>query len=236
MPARAHIHITLTTSSPTVSLSELSPSTPFQLITTTQTISSDKESSPITRCTNRSVLDNGGHGQHDGLFVGAFGIESISDPDRHIQLRFAGSVNYGSQRVPPNLREWPFLHFKIIPAKGQGVLIVKHDLSLERMFRYERTLKSTDIKSGEKFRVTMGSLPLEWVTWWAFGDLEGDLKEKKFARWQVPDEEGRMDDVMPGEEEPDIDRMRAEGWVFSERLDNLKVSGNWDDAVFTFVG
>lgn len=168
--------------------------------------------------------------------MGAFAIESISDPNRRIQLRFAGSPNYGSPRVPPNLREWPFLRFKTIPAKGQGVLVVKHDLPLERMFRYERTLKPADIKPGEKFHVRMGSLRLEWVTWWAFGDLEGDLKGGKFARWQLPDEEGRMDDVMPGEEEPDIDRMQAGGWVFSERLDNLTVSGNWDDAVFTFVG
>ncbi|KAI9854450.1 MAG: hypothetical protein M1830_006532, partial [Pleopsidium flavum] len=149
--AEAHLQITLTTSSPTISLSQLSASTPFQLITAARIVSSSKESSPITRCTNKSILDNGGHGQHDGLFRGAFTIESISDPNRMIQLRFAGTPNYGGPPDTPNLREWPFLRFETIPAKGQGMLIVKHDLPLERMFRYEPTLKPADIKPGEKF-------------------------------------------------------------------------------------
>lgn len=170
--------------------------------------------------------------QHDGLFRGAFGIQSISNPNRMIQLRFAGTPNYGRPPDVANLREWPSLHFETIPVKG--MLIIKHDLPLKRMFRYESTLKPADIKPGEKFRVSMSSLHLEWVSWWGFGDLEGDLKEKRFAKWQLPDEEGQMD-MMPGEEEPDIDRMQMEGWVFSERHDHLTVSGNSDDAVFEFV-
>lgn len=127
------------------------------------------------------------------------------------------------------------MRFKTIPAKGQGTLIVKHDLPLERMFQQEHTLNPADIKPGEKFRVTMTSLRLGWVTWWAFGDIEGDLKDKKFAKWQLPDEKEGMTDVMPGEYEPDIDRMQAEGWIFSERHDKLTISGNTDDAVFEFV-
>ena len=233
--AEAHLQITLTTSSPTISLSQLSPSIPFQLITTARIVSSGKESSPTTRCTNKSVLDNGGRGQHDGLFRGAFAIESISDPNRMIQLHFAGTPNYGGPPDAPNLREWPSLRFEAIPVKGQGTLIVKHDLPLERMFRYEPTLKPADIKPEEKFRVSMSSLHLEWVSWWGFGDLEGDWKGKRFAKWQLPDEEGRMTDVMPGEEELDIDRMQVEGWVFSERHDHLRVSGNSDDTVFEFL-
>ncbi len=127
------------------------------------------------------------------------------------------------------------MRFETIPAKGQGVLTVKHDLPLERMFMYERTLKAADIKPGEKFRVSMTSSRLEWVSWWVFGDLEGGLKGKMFAKWELPDEEGQMTDVMPGEEEPDIDRMQGEGWVFSERRDNLTVDGNFDGTVFEFV-
>lgn len=236
MPARAeaHLHITLTTSSPTISLSQRSSSTPFQLVTTARIVSSSKESSPITMCTNKSVLDNGNHAQHDGLFIGAFAMESLSDPKRRIQLRFLGYPNYCRPPDTPNLREWPSRRFETVPAKGQGVLIVKHDLPLERMFKYESTLTPADIKPGEKFHVSMSTLRLGWVSWWAFGDLEGDLKEKKFAKWQLPDEKGEMTDVS-GDENPDIDRMEAEGWVFSERLDNLTVSGNSDDAVVEFV-
>lgn len=232
---KAHLEITLTTSSSTISLSQLDLPTPFQLLTTARVISSSKESFPITRCTSKSVLDNGEHNQHDGLFRGAFSMESISDPNRRIQLRFNGSPNYLRPPDTPNLLEWPSMRFKTIPARDQGVLTIKHDLPLERMFRYERTLKPADIKPGEKFRVRMSSLRLNWVIWWAFGDLQGDLKGKRFAKWQLPDEEGQMDDIMPGDEEPDIDRMQAEGWVFSERHDNLTANGNDEGAVFEFV-
>ena len=233
--AKAHLEITLTTSSPSISLSQLSPSHPFQLITTARIVSSDKESSPITRCTNKSVLDNGGHGQHDALFRNGFAIESIAEPDRRILLCFPCSPNYVRPPDTPNLREWPSQRFATIPAHGQGELIVKHDLPLERMFQYERILKPADIKPGEKFRVRMDSFRLKWVSWWAFGDLEGDLKDKKFAKWQLPGENGDMDDVMPGDKEPDIERMQMEGWVFSERCDHLSVSGKDDDVVFEFV-
>ena len=116
------------------------------------------------------------------------------------------------------------------------MLIVKHDLPLERMLRYEPTLKPADVKPGEKFRVSISSLCLNWVSWWAFGDLEGDLKGKRFAKWQLPDEEGRMTNVMPGKEAPDIDRMQMEGWVFSERHDHLTVSGNLGQNSFRICG
>lgn len=35
---------------------------------------------------------------------------------------------------------------------------------------------------------------VDFITWWAFGDLHGDLKGKKFARWQLPDADGLLDD------------------------------------------
>lgn len=54
------------------------------------------------------------------------------------------------------------------------MLVVKHDLPLERMFRYEPTLRAADIMPGEKFHVRMSSLCLKWVSWSAFGDLGDD--------------------------------------------------------------
>jgi len=66
--------------------------------------------------------------------------------------------------------------------------------------------------------------------------LENGLKGKKFAKWQLPDNEGVFDDLMPGEETPDVERMRGEGWVFSERLKGLEVSnGTEEGIVFEFV-
>ena len=104
------------------------------------------------------------------------------------------------------------------------------------MFEYERSLKQEDIRPGEKFRVRLNPKRVNFIGWWAFGDLEGDLKDKKFARWQLPDRDGRLDDLMPGEEEPDIEQMQNEGWILSERRDNLVVTNASEDGVvFTFV-
>lgn len=239
MPAKAEVHldITLTTSSPTYSLSRSDSSTPFQLITTARIVSSSEQSFAVTLCTDNSVLDNGQHTRHNGLFKGAFyPLQSLSDAQRKIRLAFAGSPNYGSGPDDPNLRERPWQHFDTIPAQGQGELTINDDLALERMFKHEHKLKPADIKPGEKFRVLMTSRRLNSISWWAFGDLAGDLKDKKFSRWWLPDENGEIENLMQGEEYPDTDQMQKDGWVFSERPEGLTVTGNLEDgAVFEFV-
>lgn len=66
--------------------------------------------------------------------------------------------------------------------------------------------------------------------------MENGLKGKKFAKWQLPDSEGVFNNLMLGEETPDVERMSGEGWVFSERLKGLKVSnGTEEGIVFEFV-
>lgn len=231
------LEVTLTTSSPTFSLSQLESETTFQLITTARIISSTDESSGITLCTDGSPLDNGNHSRHDGLFRGAFlPLESLDTPKRSIRLAFAGSPNYGRGPDNANLRDRATTRFETIPPIGEGVLTLTHPLTLERMFRQEHTLKVEDIKPGEKFRARLSPQRLNFITWWAFGELEGDLRAKKFARWQLPDKDGNLDDLFPGEEEPDIARMEHEGWVFSQRRENLTVIGKpTDGTVFEFV-
>lgn len=85
-------------------------------------------------------------------------------------------------------------------------------------------VKKEDVVPGDKFTIALSARRLGFIWWWAFGDLEGELKGKKFSRLRVPDEQGEWDDMMPGEEEPDLEKMRMEGWVFSERSDALVVS------------
>ena len=62
-----------------------------------------------------------------------------------------------------------------------------------------------------------------WCTWWTFGGLEDDdLKDKKFgARRGLTGEDRNR---APGENRPDIEQMEKEGWVFSQKLDNLKMT------------
>lgn len=137
----------------------------------------------------------------------------------------------------PNLKERPWTRFETVPSQGQGSLIVKHDLSLDRMFQNSRDLRPGDIKPGEKFRVRLNPKRLDFISWWTFGNLNGNLKEKKFAKWQLPDKTGLLDDLMLGEKELDVNRMLNEGWVFSQRRDELKVteSAENDNVIFEFI-
>ena len=123
------------------------------------------------------------------------------------------------------------MHFETVPPMGQGALKITHDITLERLFRYSRNLKAADVQPGEKFRVGMNMNLKRAIrcAWWTFGDAEhGDLKEKKFAEWVLPDEHGDIINLAPGVERPDIKQMEKDGWVFSQGLDNLEMSE--DDA------
>lgn len=177
-----------------------------------------------------SILDNGQHERQDGLFWGAISsLQSTTDPKHTIQIAFAGSPNYGSKPdASPNLREQPWMRFETIPPTGQGALVIKHDISLERLFRYSRHLKAADVQPGEKFRISMNPKRAFRSAWWTFGDMDGDLKGNKFARWELPDEDGDIRNLMPGEERPDYEQMEKDGWVFSQRFDDLDISE--DDA------
>ena len=173
-----------------------------------------------------SVLNNGQHTRHDGLFKGAIqSLQSTTDPNRLIHIAFAGSPNYATVPSIANLRERSWTRFETVPPLGQGALIITHDLSLERLFRNTHSLKVTDIQPGERFRIRMTPKRAFRCGWWTFGDMNGgDLKEKKFAEWVLPDEDGDVINLMPGEKRPDIEQMEKDGWVFSQRLDDLEMT------------
>ena len=168
---------------------------------------------------------------HDGIFHGALHpLRSTTDPDRIISIAFVGTPNYGSMpNASPNLRESPWMRFDTIPPMGQGALIIKHDLSLDRVFEYSRNLKAADVQPGEKYRIGINHKRMFSSRWWAFGDMDyGDPKEKKFARWVLPDQDGDISNLMPGEERPNVEQMEKDGWVFSQGLDDLEMTE--DDA------
>ena len=231
---RSLLTISLTTSTPRISLSSL-PSDPVLSLTVHAQRTGAR---PISLCTAASVLDNGHHARHDGLFLGAFlPVTSTSDPKRRIQLHFLGSPNYGSQpNAPANLLERDYLRFETVPSKGEGELAVTHEISLERLFRYSG-MKKEAVEVGETFTVRMNPKRLKSVEgWWTWGSLEGELRGKRFIRWERPDEEGEIGNLMPGDKMPDVEGMEREGWVFSELFRELIVeAGEHAEVVVGFV-
>ncbi|KAL9635774.1 MAG: hypothetical protein Q9164_003241 [Protoblastenia rupestris] len=236
---KAHLSITLTTSTSKISLSSPDTTKPLNLNLTTRIISSTFPSSAITFSTNNSVLDNGQHVRHDGIFRGAFRpLLSTTNPDRKIGLAFIGTPNYGSLTDPKfnDMRERPWTRFETVPPLGEGELVIKHELSLERLFRYSHSLKIEDVQPGEKFRIQMNPKKLVFAEWWNFGDIQGELQGKKFARWKLLDEDGDIFNLMPGDPRPDFEKMSLEGWVFSQRLDDLEATQDADhDVVIGFI-
>lgn len=241
----AHVQLSLSVSSPTISVKTKSPSDhPFQLIVTARVIDSSVPKSAITLCTDGSVLDNGQHERQDGLFRGAFlALQSITDPQRTISLSFLGTPNYGSQpNANPDMRKQPWRHFDTVPAAGEGDLVIKHDVSLERLFQYSRRPKITDIQLGEKYRIKLNPKRLFVDGWWTFGALDDDegdigLVRKKFARWLLPDADGDIANMTPGEVRPNVEQMKREGWVFSNQYDDLEVTeaGTGEGIVIEFT-
>ena len=135
-------------------------STVSSLLTiTARIISSTYPTSAVTLNTDYSILDNGQHDRYDGLFRGALSpLHSIADPKRAIGVSFCGHPNYASVPNIPNLRERSRTRFETVPPIGQGALVIKHDISLYRLFRFSHHLNAADVQPGEKFRINMNPL------------------------------------------------------------------------------
>ena len=72
------------------------------------------------------------------------------------------------------------MRVETIQSKEQGALTIKHDLSLDRLFRYSRDLKAADVLPGEKFRIRLYSV-------WAFGGgwrRKGGSSVKSSVAWK----------------------------------------------------
>ena len=114
--------------------------------------------------------------------------------------------------------------FETVPPIREGVLVIKHDLSLDKLFAHSRNLKVADVQPGERYSIGINTKRMFLCWWWTFGDMNEDLKEKKFARWVLADKHGDIINLMPGEERPDIEQMEKDGWVFSQELDDLEMT------------
>ena len=90
---------------------------------------------------------------------------------------------------------------------------------------------------GNRFIVSMNPKRLTSTEgWWTWGSLESDLGGNKFAKWERPDMNGEIENLMPGKEMPDVAEMEKDGWLSSEPFDELKV-GNCEgtEVIVEFV-
>lgn len=108
------------------------------------------------------------------------------------------------------------MQFITIPSSG-SVVVVSHDLPLSRIFKYESDLTKEDIKPGEEYSIRLDQRYVG-VMWWCWGDLEGDLKEKKLSEWRKGWEGWNA-----GVEELEKDVVEKEGWVVGEDPEELWV-------------
>ncbi|KAL8883304.1 MAG: hypothetical protein Q9192_007267, partial [Flavoplaca navasiana] len=182
---KAVVAATLSTSSPTFSLSAEDSSAPLQIIITLRLENSTQPGRAITIRTGGTVFapppEGGGL---DTLALGTFGpLISNSDPERRINLGQLKPhhLHTGEGPPSPNLKEREGIQFLTIPADGSAQ--VRHDLPISRIFEYEGTLTKEDLKPGDVYHLGINSGYLG-TTWWCWGDMEGDLKDKKLSAWQ----------------------------------------------------
>lgn len=232
------IEISLTTSSPTVSLSAPEdPINPFRIILTVRMAASSRPGTPITICTHGTVLDTSSAEKvgFDILALGAFnGLECISD-DEHRDKKKISLGNWRPNIRHPNpsadMKERDWLTWLTIPpASSEASIQITHDLPLSRMLRYENTLGKDDLKPGESYRLRMNP-GYVGTSWWCWGDWQHDLKDKKFSEWRRG-----WDGYNFGVEKPEPDVVEREGWVLGEDPAELWFEDRSPDGVsFTFV-
>ncbi|KAL8993438.1 MAG: hypothetical protein Q9169_006342 [Polycauliona sp. 2 TL-2023] len=212
---KAAIAVTVSTSSPTCSLNAPEDSiTPFRIVLTLRLENSTQPERPVTICTKGTVFaPSHPEGGLDTLSLGTIGpLISTSDPSQRISLGHFKPhyINTGGP-LSTNLQDRESLDFLIIPA--DGAVEVHHDLPISRMLKYEDTLTKDDLKAGDiyKFGIHWGYLG---TLWWCWGDLEGDLKNKKLSAWQEGINFERA-------EKPTAEQIEKEGWVLGANPSEL---------------
>lgn len=214
-------------SSPTFSISGANDATnPFQLIVTARIVSSGIPQSAITLQADRTPLDHGS-GFANALFRGGLNYwVNVTDKSRVISLKPSVRVNYG-RSSENDQRKIGFLQFVTVPVSE--AFVVSHEITAERMFRAHNhhassSLGPKDVKPGDRFRLRMTNL--DSVGWWHPGSLDGELKDKKFVgSFEEPNGDGKYEhfDDIEGQK-PDAETLKRHGWIFSEGLDQLKVT------------
>ncbi|KAF2089451.1 hypothetical protein K490DRAFT_63586 [Saccharata proteae CBS 121410] len=225
---KAIIAVTLTTSSPTLSLSSpQDPENPFELVITLRIAESTHPGRPITIKTDGTIFcPSQEDGDFDTLALGTVTpLQSTSDPKKSISL---GHYKVHWARPdgpePEDLKERSRAHFLTIPAGGS--VQVRHKMPVSRIFRFPGRLTKEDVHPGEEFRLGLID-GYVGATWWCWGELEGDLKDKKFSAWSEGSTSAHT--KRPTKE------MMEEGWVVGENVAELVFEDRGGAATFRFT-
>ncbi|RYP44981.1 hypothetical protein DL768_008618 [Monosporascus sp. mg162] len=225
---QAKLHVRMTTSS-TLSLND--PNAALEVNVSVRIVDSANPGVPITTLIHRTVFEvfEKGEGGVDMFARGAFGCIRGVDSENNLTERrislglFCVRETMRSDALDLRERGYEFL---TIPGDGSPVTVT-HRLDWNRIFKHEKKLSREDLKPGEKFRVGFNRKYVG-TSWWCFGDLEGDLKDRRFHAWCE-------DDFSDGR--PDDDFLREGNWVLCKDPFFLKwvCSAERDDVTFEVV-
>lgn len=226
---KAVIAVNLSTSSPTCPRNADDKSDPpFQIVLSLRIEDSTQPDRAITISTKGTIFEpSDPDAGIDTLALNTFSaLTSTSNPDRSIHLgNLKPHYARSSKPKPLDLKEREGVHLLTIPANGE--VQVRHDLPITRILSRDGRWNADDLKPGESFRFHMNPDYLG-CTWWCWGDLDGDLKDKRLSAW----EEGLN---LSGGVKPTPQQVEDEGWVLGANRAELAFEDRTGDAEFQFT-
>ncbi|KAL0261755.1 hypothetical protein SLS55_003185 [Diplodia seriata] len=181
---KATIAVSASASSPTLSISS-NPPQDFKIHISLRIAQTTRPGQAITILGNETIFEYASargdilRQRRGGLIATATKDEP---PERRRRINLGSIILHHARMDPPpspDLKERPWARLLTIPAEGS--VEITHDLPLARMFEYERKLKPEDLVGEEwQFRFVDAFVG---TTWWCWGDLDGDLREKHLSTW-----------------------------------------------------
>lgn len=221
---RVVLDVTLNVS-PTLSLSD--PEARIELKVGVKIAESTRAGTPVTLLAHNSIFDVDPINPFFDVFArGLFTpLKSVEGPGgRSIWLNPRLRVREGLDTDEPDLRRRG-VNFVTIPGDSSQEVVLHHHLSWERLFKHADRgtpgfggiVQKDQLELGEKFEIRVNGNRPTVVLWWCFGDLETDLKDKRFHSWI-------MDNYGDGHP-PDEDSLREGNWVLGEdpEISNLEI-------------
>jgi len=222
--------VVVVSSSPSRSTLSITKDSTLQLVISLRITSTTQPGQPITISTNGTVFaQSAPDSTVDTIARGSAYLVSSINQHRRINLGnfrtndlsgHSGAESQSAdlkQRLPPRLLT--------IPAEGE--VKVTHDLSLSRIFQHEQVLKPQDVV-GEEWRLGIQS-GYVGTTWWCWGDLDGDLRDKKLSGWHEGMRSGN------GVQKPSESELDSGEWVVGCDPVELVFENQKSDATFRFV-
>ena len=226
---KAVIAVSLSTSSPTCPLTVDDGTDPsFQIVLSLRIEHSTQPDRAITISTKGTVFEpSNPDAGIDTVALNTFSaLTSTSDPNRYIRLgNLKPHYARSSKTESLDLKERKGVRLLTIPANGE--VQVRHNMPITRILEMDGRWSADDLKPGESFRFCINSDYLG-CTWWCWGDLDGDLKDKRLSAWK----DGLN---FSGAEKPTRQQVEEEGWVLGANRAELAFEDRTGDVEFQFT-